>query len=88
MSLESRKKNLLKAGNAILRNRPDTVKTLLREHIRETMGFERLSLETQLPLARLKRMFAPKGELRARELFASFVALQRDAGIKIHLAAE
>jgi hypothetical protein len=88
MTPESRKKNLVKAGDAMLNNRAETAKKLLREHIRATMGFERLSLETGLPAKRLKRMFAPKGELRAREMLESFVALQRDVGIELHLAAE
>lgn len=81
-------RNLLKAANAFINGRVVTGKRMLRRHIVETLGFPRLADEAEIPLVRLKRMFAPKGDLRMKELFRSLTVLQREAGIELHVAAE
>ena len=47
----------------------ETGKTILPDYINATMGFERLSNLTQKPAKSLMRMFGPKGNPRARDLF-------------------
>ena len=60
----------------------------LRVYINATIGFEKLADATGMPVKSLMRMFGPKGNPQAKNLFAVISALQKDAGIELHIAAE
>jgi DNA-binding phage protein len=65
----------------------DTGKAVLRDYINATVGFERLARETGTPTKSLMRMFGPKGNPRADNLFAVISRLQKASGVKLGVAA-
>lgn len=62
-------------------------KTLLRDYINATVGFERLAKETGTPAKSLMRMVGPSGNPRADNLFAVIRALQKTSGVRLEVAA-
>jgi DNA-binding phage protein len=79
---------LLKEGiEALLAGDVDTGKSILRDYIKATVGFEQLGLETGSSPKSLIRMFGPSGNPQARNLFAVISHLQRDAGLTLHVTA-
>lgn len=65
----------------------ETGKAVLRDYINATVGFERLAKETGTPAKSLMRMFGPKGNPRAENLFAVINRLQKVSGIRLGVAA-
>jgi hypothetical protein len=61
----------------------DTGKAVLRDYINATSGFEALGTALDLPPKSLLRMFGPRGNPQARNLFAVLGHLQQQA--KLHL---
>ena len=55
----------------------DIAKTVLRDYIKATVGFETLGKETGTPAKSLIRMFGPRGNPQARNLFSVISCLQR-----------
>ena len=77
---------LLKEGvECLLSGDLETGKTILRDYINATLGFEELSNLTQKPAKSLMRMFGPKGNPRARNLFQVIERLQTTGGIRLEL---
>ena len=62
-----------------------TAKSVLRDYINATIGFERLSLATQTPAKSLMRMFGPSGNPRAANLFEVVGFLQRRERVRFHI---
>ncbi len=62
-------------------------KAVLRDYINATVGFERLARETGTPAKSLMRMFGPKGNPRADNLFAVISRLQKASGVRLGVAA-
>ena len=58
----------------------ETGKTILRDLINATVGFEKLSNLTQKPAKSLMRMFGPKGNPRTRNLFEVIGYLKKASG--------
>jgi DNA-binding phage protein len=78
---------LLREGvDALLNGELEIGKGVLRDYIKATMGFEALSKETGIPSKSLMRMLGRAGNPQASNLFAVIGALQRHAGIELHLA--
>jgi hypothetical protein len=83
-------------GEALLREGIDTMlasdvetgKAILRDTIKATVGLEKLGQATDTPAKSLIRMFGPRGNLQARNLFGIIGYLQRQAGIELHVAAQ
>ena len=65
----------------------DTGKAVLRDYINATVGFERLARATGTPSKSLMRMFGPRGNPRASNLFAVIRQLQKVSGIRLGVAA-
>ena len=77
---------LLREGiDTMLTGDVDTGKAILRDYIKATIGFERLSEATQTPAKSLIRMFSPRGNPQARNLFGVIGYLQKQAGISLHV---
>ncbi len=80
-------------GEALLREGVDTLlagdidagKTILRDYIKATVGFEKLGEATDTPAKSLIRMFGPTGNPQARNLFGIIGYLQKRAGIELHV---
>jgi DNA-binding phage protein len=79
---------LLKEAVAqMLAGEMDAGKAVLRDYINATVGFERLARETGTPAKSLMRMFGPKGNPRAENLFAVISKLQKASGVRLAIAA-
>jgi hypothetical protein len=79
---------LLREGvDAMLSGDVDTGKTILRDYIKATVGFEQLGKATGAPAKSLIRMFGPRGNPQARNLFTVIGYLQRRAGVRLHVGA-
>lgn len=76
---------LREAVDAMLGGDVDTGKAILRDYINATVGFETLGRATGTSPKSLIRMFGPKGNPQARNLFAVLGHLQERAGLKLHV---
>ena len=77
---------LLREGiDAMLAGEVDTGKAILRDYINATLGFENLGAATGTSPKSLMRMFGPKGNAQAKNLFAVLGLLQKRARLKLHV---
>jgi len=77
---------LLQEGiDTMLAGDVETGKAVLRDYIKATMGFEKLAEATDTPPKSLIRMFGPRGNPQARNLFGVIAYLQQNAGIKLEV---
>lgn len=74
---------LTEAVNALLEGDVETGKAVLRDYINATVGFEALAERTGTPSKSLMRMFGPKGNPAAKNLFAVIGELQRASGVTL-----
>ena len=80
---------LLREGvDTMLKGDIDTGKAILRDYIKATVGFEKLGEATATPPKSLIRMFGPRGNPQARNLFDVLGYLQKQAGIELRVAPE
>jgi hypothetical protein len=79
---------LLREGiNTMLAGDVDTGRAILRDYIKATVGFEKLGEAVGAPAKSLIRMFGPRGNPQARNLFGVIGYLQREAGVELHVAS-
>jgi hypothetical protein len=77
---------LLRGGiDAMLDGEVDTGKAILRDYIKATVGFEKLGEATGTQPKSLIRMFGPRGNPQARNLFGVIDYLQKWAGVRLHV---
>ena len=62
-------------------------RSILRDYINATIGFEALAEATQTPAKSLMRMFGPKGNPTAANLFAVIHVLQDRTGVHLEVRA-
>ena len=78
---------LLREGvNAMLSGDVETGKIILRDYIKATVAFEKLGAATGAPPKSLIRMFGPRGNPQAKNLFSVIGYLQKRAGMRLHVA--
>jgi DNA-binding phage protein len=75
------------AVELLLEGDVETGKSLLRDFINATIGFEALAEQVGLPAKSLMRMFGAKGNPRADNLFNVIRTLQHNSGIQLAVAA-
>ena len=63
----------------------DTGKAILRDYIKATVAFEKLGEATGSQPKSLIRMFGPRGNPQARNLFGIIGYLQKQAGVELHV---
>jgi DNA-binding phage protein len=79
---------MLKEGiDALLAGELETGKAILRNYINASVGFGQLAEATQIPAKSLMRMFGPKGNPRAANLFQIIRHLQVSEGIHLEVAS-
>src|SRR3954464_5478000 len=79
---------LLREGvDAMLSGDVDTGKAILRDYIKATVGFEKLGEATGTQPKSLIRMFGPRGNPQARNLFSVIGYLQKRASVELHVMA-
>lgn len=66
----------------------ETARTMLRDCINATVGFEAISDETHIAIKSLMRMVGPKGNPTAVNLFAIVGAIQKRTGVVAHVQVE
>jgi DNA-binding phage protein len=78
---------LLREGvDAMLSGDVEAGKTILRDYIKATVGFEKLGAATGSPPKSLIRMFGPRGNPAAKNLFSVIGYLQKRAGVSLRVA--
>ena len=65
-----------------------TGRAILRNYINATVGFPELARMTNISSPSLQRMFGPRGNPQARNLFGVIGYLQKQAGIELHVTPE
>ena len=78
---------LAEAVERLIAGEVEVGKAVLRDYINATVGFEKLAKATGTPSKSLMRMFGPKGNPRANNLFAVIGKLQRVSGIRLAVAS-
>ena len=77
---------LLREGiDTMLAGDVDTGKAILRDYIKATVGFAKLGEVTSTQPKSLMRMFGPRGNPQARNLFGIISHLQKQAGVELHV---
>jgi hypothetical protein len=74
---------LLEGIDAVLAGEVDVGKTILRDYIKATVGFEKLGEAVDTPPKSLIRMFGARGNPQAKNLFGVIGYLQRQAGVEL-----
>jgi len=74
--------------DAMLAGDLETGKSILRDYIKATIGFEKLGEATGTQPKSLIRMFGPSGNPQARNLFGIIGYLQKQAGVALHVVPE
>lgn len=78
---------LIEAVERLIAGEVEVGKAVLRDYINATVGFEKLAKATGTPSKSLMRMFGPKGNPRADNLFAVIGKLQRLSGVRLAVAS-
>jgi len=82
------REELLKEGiECLLIGDVDTGKAILRDYINATIGFDALGEVTAKSPKSLMRMFGPKGNPQARNIFEIIAHLQKKEGIQFKVQA-
>lgn len=76
---------LREAVELMLSGDETTGRAILRNYINATVGFPDLSEATAIPATSLMRMFGPKGNPSARNLFRVLAHLQSQEGVSFSL---
>ncbi len=80
------RRELLREGvQCLLSGDLDTGKAVLRDYINATVGFEELAAQTDKSPKSLMRMFGPKGNPQARNLFEIIGYLQEKEGMNLEV---
>ena len=79
---------LQEAVEAMLAGDLATGKAILRDYINVTIGFEALGQATGTPPKSLMRMFGPRGNPQASNLFAVLGQLQKHGGFHLAVRTE
>jgi hypothetical protein len=80
-----RKALLQEAIELMLSGDEKTGRAILRNYINATIGFQQLEEATRIPAPSLMRMFGPKGNPSARNLFGVLAHLQEQEGVNFQI---
>ena len=76
------------AINAYLAGDPATGKSILRDLVNATVGFEGLAAQIKKPSKSLHRMLAPRGNPSTENFFGIVNALQKKTRVKLRVTAK
>jgi DNA-binding phage protein len=76
---------LIEGIDTMLAGDVETGKAILRDYINAAVGFKQLAEATHIPAKSLMRMFGPKGNPRADNLFQIVWHLQTREGIRLEV---
>ena len=83
-----REKLISEAADCLLAGDVETGKTILRDYINATVGFEKLGEVVNKSPKSLMRMFSRKGNPQARNLFPIFAYIQKKEKFKLTVHPE
>jgi DNA-binding phage protein len=78
---------LTEAAECLLNNEVDVAKTLLRDYINATIGFQELGSLTDKKPASLMRMLSAKGNPSLDNISSVLSSLHRHEGVRLHVSA-
>ena len=84
---EFRSALLREAVQSLIEGDADNGRSVLRDYINATIGFEELADIVHTPPKRLMRMFGPNGNPRADNLLGVIHALQQHTGVHLEVHA-
>ena len=84
---EFREGLLTESVEAMLSGDTATGKSLLRDYVKATIGFEELGVLTHMSPKSLMRMLSPRGNPTANNLFGIIHTLQREEGVQFQVQA-
>ena len=84
-SSKVRRAMLREAIECLLSGDVNTGKAILRDYINGTIGFEELGDRTHTPAKSLMRMFGPRGNPQAKNLFEVLAKLQQAEGVQLQV---
>jgi len=84
-SSKFRRAMLREAIECLLSGDVNTGKAILRDYINGTIGFEELGDRTHTPAKSLMRMFGPRGNPQAKNLFEVLAKLQQAEGVRFQV---
>jgi hypothetical protein len=64
----------------------ETGKSVLRDYVNATIGFQALEEQTDIPVKSLMRMLGPKGSPSAANLSSILTVLQKNEGVHFELS--
>ena len=82
-----RKALLREAIDCMLEGDVATGKAVLRNYINATVGFPELEKTVNIPTTSLMRMFGPKGNPTAANIFGVLAELQKQEGVRFEVRA-
>ena len=77
---------LRESVECILNGDSDTGKSVLRDYVNATVGFQELGQRTLIPAKSLMRMLGPKGSPSVANLSSILTALQKTEGVHFELS--
>ena len=77
---------LRESVECILNGDLETGKSVLRDYVNATLGFQNLEQRTQIPAKSLMRMLGPKGSPSVANLTSILTALQKTEGVRFELS--
>ena len=77
---------LREAVECIINGDLETGKSVLRDYVNATVGFQNLEKHTRIPAKSLMRMLGPNGSPSAANLSTILTALQKSEGVYFELA--
>jgi hypothetical protein len=83
-----RKTLFTEALNAYFADDTNVDKTILRDLVNVTIGFEELAATLKEPSKNLHQMLAPRGNPSTKNFFSIVSALQKKAQVKLHVTAK
>lgn len=78
---------LAEASECFLHGEVDTAKTMLRDYVNATIGFQALAEQVEKTPKSLMRMLSKTGNPRAENLAALFASLRSHEGVTLHVEA-
>ncbi len=78
---------LAEASECFLNGDVDTAKTMLRDYVNATIGFQALADQVEKTPKSLMRMLSKTGNPRAVNLAALFASLRHHEGVTLHVEA-
>lgn len=75
------------AATLLLNGEPAPARTILRDLVNATLGFERLAVITATPAKSLHRMLSARGNPSMEKLAAVFSAMRQALGVRITVRA-